>query len=211
MQKTTLRAMMLFTLLTLPQAVLAGSITYDIVNYPDLQNGWTLSGTITTDATMGPITQLDITSWTWSITKVVDNIVRDYTFRSTDPGGVVAGIGLTATSSELLLPFSDSNSFSLQTKAAALFDGVEPGPFGIAQALHTTASNQTGGEPVPYWTTRTTDPQYTESFVIASTTTAAAAVPEPSSLYLLGFGAVCGCVYVMGNKRRERRTARTEG
>jgi len=144
MQKTTLRAMMLFTLLTLPQAVLAGSITYDIVNYPDLQNGWTLSGTITTDATMGPITQLDITSWTWSITKVVDNIVRDYTFRSTDPGGVVAGIGLTATSSELLLPFSDSNSFSLQTKAAALFDGVEPGPFGIAQALHTTASNQTG-------------------------------------------------------------------
>ena len=34
MQKTTLRAMMLFTLLTLPQAVLAGSITYDIVNYP---------------------------------------------------------------------------------------------------------------------------------------------------------------------------------
>ena len=87
MQKTTLRAMTLFTLLTLPQAVLAGSITYDIVNYPDLQNGWTLSGTITTDATMGPITQLDITSWTWSITKVVDNIVRDYTFRSTDPGG----------------------------------------------------------------------------------------------------------------------------
>ncbi|MGZ3381794.1 MAG: PEP-CTERM sorting domain-containing protein [Isosphaeraceae bacterium] len=44
---------------------------------------------------------------------------------------------------------------------------------------------------------------------MASTTTAA--VPEPSSLYLLGFGAVCGCVYVMGNKRRERRTARTEG
>ena len=61
------------------------------------------------------------------VTKVVDNIVRDYTFRSTDPGGVVAGIGLTATSSELLLPFSDSNSFSLQTKAAALFDQVEPG------------------------------------------------------------------------------------
>ena len=32
MQKTTLTAMTLFTLLTLPPAVLAGSITYDLEN-----------------------------------------------------------------------------------------------------------------------------------------------------------------------------------
>ena len=36
-------------------------------------------------------------------------------------------------------------------------------------------------------------------------------VPEPSTLYLLGFGAVCGSVCVMGHKRRERRTATTDG
>ena len=36
-----------------------------------------------------------------------------------------------------------------------------------------------------------------------------ASVPEPSTLYLLGFGAVCGSVYVMRHKRRERRTATT--
>ena len=38
-------------------------------------------------------------------------------------------------------------------------------------------------------------------WLIASVPTAA--VPEPSTLYLLGFGAVCGSVYVMGHKRRE--------
>ena len=35
------------------------------------------------------------------------------------------------------------------------------------------------------------------------------AVPEPSSLYIAGFGAVCGSVYVMGQNRRARRTATT--
>jgi len=33
-------------------------------------------------------------------------------------------------------------------------------------------------------------------------------VPEPSPLYIVGFGAVC--VYVMGHKRRARRTATTD-
>jgi PEP-CTERM motif len=53
-----------------------------------------------------------------------------------------------------------------------------------------------------YWdvgTTRTINQQELSPF----------AVPEPSTLYLLGFGAVCGSVYVMGHKRRERRTATT--
>ena len=37
--------------------------------------------------------------------------------------------------------------------------------------------------------------------------TSPAAVPEPSTLYLLGFGAVC--VYIMGHKRKGRKTATT--
>jgi hypothetical protein len=36
-----------------------------------------------------------------------------------------------------------------------------------------------------------------------------ATVPEPSSEYLLGFGAMCGSVYVLGHKRRAPRTATT--
>ena len=45
------------------------------------------------------------------------------------------------------------------------------------------------------------------SWLIASASPVA--VPEPSPLYLVGFGAVCGSVYVMGHKRRARRTATT--
>ena len=72
MQKTTLRAMMLFTLLTLPPAVLAESMTYDIQNYPTDQNGWTLSGTITTDGKIGVLsanrhTFLDVDDHGWSV------------------------------------------------------------------------------------------------------------------------------------------------
>jgi hypothetical protein len=47
-----------------PTEVGAASITYSIVNYPKLQNGYTVTGTITTNGTTG--TQLpttDITSW----------------------------------------------------------------------------------------------------------------------------------------------------
>ena len=69
MQKTTLTAMTLFTLLTLPPAVLAGSITYDLEINPYLTNGWTLSGTITTDGALGPLQSPDILSWSWTATK----------------------------------------------------------------------------------------------------------------------------------------------
>jgi hypothetical protein len=46
----------------------ADQITYDIVNYPSLQNGYTIQGTITTDGTMGTLTKSDITGWSIQIT-----------------------------------------------------------------------------------------------------------------------------------------------
>ncbi len=52
MHRFTLQAVMLSTLLTLPTAARADRM-YNILNNPDIQNGWTLSGTITTDGTMG--------------------------------------------------------------------------------------------------------------------------------------------------------------
>ena len=67
MLRITQRAVTLLTLLTLPPAVLADSI-YIIKDYPELQNGWTLSGTITTDGRLGPIGPNDITSWEWTVT-----------------------------------------------------------------------------------------------------------------------------------------------
>ena len=68
MHRFTLQVAMLLTLLTLPPAVLANAshITYSILNSPELQNGWTLSGTITTDGTIGQIQGSNILSWTWT-------------------------------------------------------------------------------------------------------------------------------------------------
>ncbi len=41
----------------------AGTLTYDIVNYPSLQNGYTIEGAITTDGKLGVVSPSDITGW----------------------------------------------------------------------------------------------------------------------------------------------------
>ena len=48
--------------------VTAGSITYTIVNYPSLQNGYTVEGTITTNGAMGDfLPASDISGWSITI------------------------------------------------------------------------------------------------------------------------------------------------
>jgi hypothetical protein len=44
------------------------SITYNIQNYPDVQRGYTISGTITTDGTIGTLAQSDVLAWSYTIT-----------------------------------------------------------------------------------------------------------------------------------------------
>ena len=44
-------------------SIVAGDITYSIVNDPIDQNGYTLSGTITTDGTIGALAPSDFLSW----------------------------------------------------------------------------------------------------------------------------------------------------
>jgi len=210
MHRFTLQAVMLFTLLTLPSAVLADR-SYSIQNNPDLQNGWTLSGTITTDGTIGSIQSSNIMAWTWTITKGVNS----FTASSTDPGAdaEVMNSGITATAAGLLLlpggPIVPSNSLGLIEIPNGLlfFSPQQP----VSSSVIVWQRNGLGsillvagiaGQPIAGWQ----DPAIgsgSSSWLIASP----AAVPEPASLYIVGFGAVC--VYVMGHKRRARRTATT--
>src|SRR3954471_3003930 len=78
--------------------VRAGSITYQLVNYPAFQRGWTLSGFITTDGTLGAIGN-DVSnhalSWTWTVTNPSQ---PSFTLTSADPNTDVVTIGLMATS-----------------------------------------------------------------------------------------------------------------
>jgi hypothetical protein len=205
MHRFTLQAVMLFTLLTLPSAVLANAtpITYNILNNPDLQNGWTLSGTITTDGTIGTIQANDILSWTWTITKGVISS----TASSTDPGVGMNTLGITATAAGLLLPGGplplQTSDFTEAVDGLTFFSPQHGAldwhlaGLGTIQSFAWPASQPTTG-----WDTISAIGPGSSSLLIASTS-----VPEPASLYLVGFGAVC--VYVMGHKRRARRTATT--
>jgi hypothetical protein len=52
--KTILPAFAVLTLVMVNAGIVAGGdITYDVVNNPSLQNGFTVTGTITTDGTTG--------------------------------------------------------------------------------------------------------------------------------------------------------------
>ncbi len=213
MHRFTQQAVMLFTLLTLPPAVLAGSTTYKIQNYPDLQNGWTVSGTITTDGFIGGINQNDIKSWTWTMTSGATT----YTAKSTDPGALtyLSGTGIQETPTEILLdlPISSWPSAGLLQDEGWNTAGLESGGGQGLEWINGPANDSTyyaaflfpPSEWVwvtPIWTSNEPPAEW----LLAQKS---AAVPEPASLYLVGFGAVCGCVYVMGHKRRARRTATT--
>jgi hypothetical protein len=58
----------LFLTLSPTATTKGGSIVYNLQSYPDLQNGYTVSGTITTDGTIGTLTSANITAWSFLVT-----------------------------------------------------------------------------------------------------------------------------------------------
>ncbi len=196
MHRFTLQAVMLSTLLTLPTAARADRM-YNILNNPDIQNGWTLSGTITTDGTMGQIQASNILSWTWTITSGAGS----FTVSSTDPGAAVIYGAITATRTGLLVPFY-GDGIGLTTQGAGL-EWVTIG--GTQLSTYAEVTSAPWGD--NGWDSLIGPPaDGSSAWLIASNPVA---VPEPSPVSIAGFGAVCGCVYVMGQKRRARRTATT--
>jgi len=65
---------------------LADNITYNLVDYPLLQDGWSLSGQITTDGVLGTLLAADIVSWNWTISQGSQAI----TVTSSMPGAIVS-------------------------------------------------------------------------------------------------------------------------
>ena len=52
-----------------PPGAPAAPITYDLVNVPADQNGWTVSGHLTTTGATGTLAASDVTSWDFTLTK----------------------------------------------------------------------------------------------------------------------------------------------
>ncbi len=79
--------------------VQASTITYSLVNNAAYQNGLTLSGSITTDGTIGALGKGNITAWSWALTDGSGTVVGSSAGASPEDSDNV-----TATAYEILLP-----------------------------------------------------------------------------------------------------------
>jgi hypothetical protein len=159
----------------------AGSITYNVLDMPADQNGFTVSGTITTDGVIGNLANSDITSWSVTISQGGTS----ETFSSSDSGPIVNILNnLVATASGIYVPpadnFAVANDFELLSvpPAGMVIDGIRwvnsPQPIYTAQVNFSAP---------PAWNTSPS--------VAGTNWVIATAVPEPSAPTMLGIAVTC--------------------
>lgn len=186
MGRFTVAAAALVALLAAPCFCNAGLITYSIQNYPADQNGANVSGTITTDGTIGNLSAGDILSWSWTITPAGGTA---FTFSSTEgtsrlyvSGSVVASPS-EITIAEPSLGYENAFEFMAYGGGADYYRN-DFTDFYSAENVWFTYNPSMGG----------TDP-----WVIA---VASAAVPEPSSLTLAGLAVLSGLAHGLARTRK---------
>jgi hypothetical protein len=139
---TTCLAIALVSTMT-PPAANAASI-YRIVNNPAVQDGYTLSGTITTDGTTGTIYGSNVLAWSF----LVSNGVDTYSASSSQPGSSVIVDGIVATSDYLALPLSTvSNPYDINLNGAT--SAVQWSGSTLQDGAFTSASQWNGSW--PWW------------------------------------------------------------
>jgi len=197
----------LYMLLVVPQMTRADLI-YNIQNYPSDQNGHTLSGTITTDGTIGTLTASNIVSW------VVTFDGTD-TFRSTDPGGKIAYYltDLVANSVNLTVGTgADLGLFVLPPNPSNLTAGVQWSNSGPDSTVDYYSAQYSTPITNILWEDSMHNPPPsfggTNPWVIGIAQSTA--VPEPSTFVGAGLVVVCGIAYGLARKRRAQRKPRNE-
>lgn len=97
-------------------AAQAAPLVYTIKNNPSYQNGWTITGSVTTDGTVNAMLGIgNITAWSMTLTKPGN---PTYTLLSTDVDSSTNAQNIYATPSELLLAFSANSRLGLTSIAA---------------------------------------------------------------------------------------------
>ena len=172
-----------------PTAVHAGTITYDIQNYPADQGGHTLSGLIITDGKIGALAASDILSWTFTVD-------GSATF-SGGASSLIFGGDVEASPTQITLaqpPPGLQNSLQLYKS----FNGA--GSLSWERLTNDQLKQLTGYTSVNglsvVWSTTPTTLGGTDPWVIAEN-------PEPASLTPLGIGGVA----LLGYSWRRRRRA----
>jgi PEP-CTERM motif len=162
--------LLLLTMGAIASTAESASITYSVVNYPALQNGFTVSGTITTNgATGSSLPGIDITSWDI-------NIAFQSTLTTLTPSNTFNQTGtFDATNSELTITGADSIVF-IGVPGSIQWVGISN--FGVYDG------NVLGESTM-----------WNSVFPLGSSV---ATVPEPSSLILamIGGGIALACVVV---------------
>jgi PEP-CTERM motif len=195
MREFALAVMAFVVMPAFPRICDAGTITYSIQNYPADQNGASLSGTITTDGTIGNLASSDILSWSWTITPLGGT---PFTLTSSDPDSITNVLGsLVASASEITIAVpvnggAETNDLTLEN-AGGIGSLEYSRESGGSVYFGYTASN------APIWFTGNPSMGGTDPWVIAT-----ASVPEPSTITLAGLGAVVGLLHGLARKRRAR-------
>ena len=175
-------------------------IVYTMTDAPTIQDGWTLSGTITVAGVGTGLSSTDITSWMYTVTDGSSS----YTYSSSD-GSYLNTDGLLATATELIVPYwEEGNQKSYLTLIA-------PDAGGEAQLRWDTGD---GGEDDPrysaasvgtqFW--RVFNPAYplttTDGWVIGTV----ASVPEiDPATGMSAVSIVAGVLAMIDSRRRKGR------
>ena len=192
MHRSTLVAVVCLAIIVAsPTSLSAAPITYSFVDYPLYQNGYDVTGTITTDGTIGSIGGLNIIS-----------LALDQPFSGTlaTPSLIVSILDLEGTSSQLVLKPSGRLAINIGEYTS------QPGPGMCYGNDYILAAEQEDTWYDGFWNANapfgtdcwwcdslgalgnigTLPPQFApgQPWVIAT------AVPEPSTLALLGIGAL---------------------
>ena len=171
-------ALLLASILALPGFAAAAPITYNVQN---TFSSFSVTGTITTDGTLGTLASSDITSY--SLT--VSNGTRTDTLTALNSSESVAGSGLTATPSGLFYNYvsgesrstydylgffgNDFTDLCYQSSGCFTFNG---------SAYESVFFPFGGGNPI----------QIQSGDVEIASTGSSAVTPEPESLVLIGTG-----------------------
>ena len=188
------------------QTASAGPITYQINDYPAKESGYKISGSITTDGTIGTLASSHVTAWTWTLSDSTGSTVYG-TASSTDSGtGIFERGTVTASATQITMtPTAEGyNQFDL-------YNGVLLANNGIYLSWYRSPTN--GDDFSAAYDTQIFDSSSPSSpglalpdlntWVIATVASPPAAVPEPSTFALLGLG---GIGFVVRTLRRRRVT-----
>jgi len=183
--------------LTLCAATANAAIIYDVNRTID---AGTVTGSITTDGTIGLLSEINIKDWSLTLTAPNLNEGNPYTFDITQGDTFLRGDVVSATSTELLYDFSTSGYFMLMSNTVSVSgtttayfwcletSGCSGGPDLSEHIGHTII----GGSVADQWV------QYTDTDTVVFATVTA--VPVPAAAWLFA----SGLLGLVGFARRKR-------